>query len=117
MKVKIKGKTTVFDVKIVSKLDYDEFEKLCNEQSTFKQLPEKKRIAKIKEVYDSIRATIKSKETGHTKDISGNTERSAAGDIGAKQRSTSTGAKHQKSEDKAKISESKVRKEKGKDES
>ena len=117
MKVKIKGKTTVFDVKIVSKLDYDEFEKLCNDQSTFKQLPKKKRIAKIKEVYDSIGTAIKSKETGHTKDVSENTERSGDGNIADKQGSTSKGAKHQKSEDKAKISEQKIRSEKGKDES
>lgn len=121
MKVSIKGKTTNFDVNIVSKLDYEEFEILCSEQSTFKQLPEKERIAKIKDVYENIR-TAKGVEDGNirlkkSENVQFDNKGKGAGDIATEQGAIERGEKHQKSENKAKIQRGEIRKEKGKNES
>lgn len=59
MKVTIKGKTTNFDVKAVSKLSIKEFEQFCLGLSTFKQLAPKERNKKIKEVYGKLRPNVK----------------------------------------------------------
>ena len=121
MKVSIKGKTTNFDVNIVSKLDYEEFEILCSEQSTFKQLPEKERIAKIKELYDNLGASKERTESINrvekSEDIRQSDTGKGKGNFRQEPGAVNTGEKHQKPEDKAEIHKRKIRKEKGTNES
>lgn len=118
MEVVYKGRKTVFDARACSKLNYDDFEKMCLGLSTFKLMQAKERTAKIKEVYGEFnRISGKSKETEHSKVIRGDNGGAGTGDIRLESGSAIKGSQHQKSEDKAEIQKRPVRKEKGKKES
>ena len=120
MKVHINGKTTNFDVKAVSKLTFDKFKEMCESLSTFKQLIEKKRNAKIKEVYGNIisisKKGRKSIETDgqnlHRYDVESDRR-----DNRVKQKTTRKRKNIKGEEDKAEIQEQSIRKEKKEDES
>lgn len=120
MKVQINGKTTNFDVKAVSKLTFDKFKEMCEGLSTFKQLVEKKRNAKIKEVYGNI-ITISKKGRESVETDGQNLHRHNVEPDGrdnrAKQKTTRTRKNIKGKEDKAEIQEQSIRKEKKEDES
>lgn len=121
MIVKYKGKKTVFDVKAISNLSYDEFNEHCLSLSTFKLMPEKQRIAKIKEMYDNLGASKERKESVNrveeSKDIRQGDTGKGKGNFGQEPGTVNTGEKHKKPENKAEIHKRKIRKEKGTNES
>lgn len=118
MKVKYKGKNTVFDVDVCKNIEYDNFEQLCLSLSTFKLMPENERIAKIKEVYGNIkRVSTESGKDRHIKDVRQDSEGIRGGYTRTEQGPTVEGSQHIKSENKAKIQKREIRKKKGKNES
>ena len=109
-----KGCKTVFDDKWFSNVSYEEFELVCLDSKTFKLMPLKERMTKIKEAYGRVNRVSKEIEkVGHPKDVRSDNSGPRTGDSTAEQRPDAIREEHQKPKDKAKVQKQIIRKEKG----
>jgi len=110
MTVIINGKTTTFDDKAISSLDYKEFEAMCLGMPVFKELALNERTVKIREVYGNITGNVeKVKKSGHDKDIHSSNESGIGTGSGYEQKPIVARVDIKGEEDKTEIQKQKVR--------
>ena len=110
--ITIRGKKHTFNMDVVGKMDFKEFEKHCSELLIFIQLPKKERNAKIKECYGKYFGNVKQVQKSKSEsDIHNNDVKSDRGDIRAEQSADVGGENLKGKKDTAKIQDKKIRSE------